>query len=108
MGVFNDKSKLKVEEQGAKVLRVTTSGDLALFQDGQVLEVDNDVTLTIRSGLPENFSCAVIPKGTIGIAFAGTTGNGSAGTMTRKEADNKMFAIQQLASVRTAYIITGT
>lgn len=97
---------LGITGQGGVAL-VATSLTLGNEHDGLVLEMTAVATLTIPMNLPIGFAVAVIPNVTTSLAFSGTTGNGAATTINVAAASTKMFAIQQKASNRNAYVVTG-
>lgn len=88
-------------------IQVGASRTLTLEDDGKVIEMTATATLTVPANLPIGFAVAILPSGTISIAFSGTTGNGSSTTITRTAASNAIFAIQQRPSSRNAYVLTG-
>ena len=87
------------------------SRKLTPADNGSIIEVGANVTYTVASDLPDNFACAflLLPGVTASIASDGTTLlNGAATTITRAQASNVMFALQQFRSTRTNYAVTGS
>jgi Collagen triple helix repeat (20 copies) len=78
--------------------------------NGQVLEFTGAFTVTISAGLVNDFGFAAIPPatGNATIASDGTaTLNGATTSITRAAAGNSMFGVQQRASNRNAYVVSG-
>lgn len=87
------------------------SRPLTPSDNGQVIEVDANVTYTVRSDLPDGFACAflLLSGVTVTLHSDGTTQfNGSTSDVTRAQSSNVMFALQQFRSTRTNYAVTGS
>lgn len=95
----------------AGVTAMSFSRNLTPADNGAVIEVDANVTFTVRSDLPDGFACAFLPLSgvTVTLASDGTsTLNGATTSLTRAQSSNVMFALQQFRSTRTAYAVTGS
>lgn len=88
---------------------VSVSRDLNASDNGQTLECTATVTLTVPTGLPAGFQCAILPSGTTSIASGGgTLLNGATSTLTRADSSNAVFAIIGLASAANSYKVSGS
>lgn len=104
-----DTTALLEDVPSTRSRKVSASRDLTAADNDCVLEATATITLTVPDGLPEGFSCAVIPNGTTSVARGGSVLlNGGSSTLTRADTLNPMFAIQQRASSPNSYVVTGS
>ena len=93
---------------GSGTRLVSASRPLTLADDGLVLEMGNNLSLTVTAGLPSGFAVGVIPLGTTSvIAGPGVFLNGLATPITRTAASNYVFSIVGRVSTSNSYVVSG-
>jgi hypothetical protein len=106
-------SKNGAAVSGARVLLVSsdvtiTTANQDTYSDA-VLEVTGVYAITLSAGLKDNVAFSVIPSaGGCSIVSDGTVLlNGATTSIARAYAGNPMFVVQQRASNRNSYIVSG-
>lgn len=87
---------------------VAASRDLTAADNGNILELAENVALTVPVGLPVGFRCKAIPNGANTVVSDGTALlNGATTTVTRTSASNYLFEIVGRVSAVDSYVVSG-
>lgn len=79
--------------------------------NSRTIECDQNVTFTVPGDLPDNFWCVFLPVSGVIVTLhsdGNTTFNGSGSDVTRAQASNVMFTMQQFRTNRLNYAVTGS